>query len=176
MGPLINKYSDDGVPMFLTKERLQASVVDPEKIIQFEALFPNGVELTREVCVEHADCFSFELDGMRILPVWSRKFYCDEIIRANCEHITKTQILRIQNRSRIAGPYNPMKDYPPPTGIFKWGPKIPGPPRRQLNKQEMDIFNEKLQAAAKEYRLKQAIALYEAINHQDLPMVDSSIP
>jgi hypothetical protein len=54
MGPLINKYSDDGVPMFLTKERLQASVVDPEKIIQFEALFPNGVELTRELCVEHA--------------------------------------------------------------------------------------------------------------------------
>jgi hypothetical protein len=68
-----------------------------------------------------------------------------------------------------------MKDYPPPTGIFKWGPKIPGHPRRQLNKQEMDIFNEKLQAAAKEYRLKQAIALHEAINRQDLPMVDSSI-
>jgi hypothetical protein len=46
--------------------------------------------------------------------------------------------------------YNPNEDYPLPA----WGRPIPVPPRRLLTKQETDIFNEKLRAAANEYRLK----------------------
>ena len=131
--------------MFLKREHLQAAGIDPEKIVKFADLFPNGTEVTRDVCVKFPQVFSFELDGMRILPQESWTFYCEEIICAKREHISQTQILRIQNRSR-AGAYNPNEDYPLPT----WGRPIPVPPRRLLTKQEMDIFNEKLQAAANE--------------------------
>jgi hypothetical protein len=118
--------------------------------------------VTRKACCENRDVFSFELDGMRLLPSNAWPFYCAEIVRAKREYILETQILRIQNRSRISGEYNPLKDYPMPTGIFTWGPAIPAPPRRPLTKQETDILNKKLQCATNDYLSKQALAFYQA--------------
>lgn len=47
--------------MYLTKEQLQElqdTGID-EKIDKFAELFPNGTEVTRELCMTHQDVFSF---------------------------------------------------------------------------------------------------------------------
>jgi hypothetical protein len=49
--------------MYLTKEQLQDAGVAPEKVQKFAALFPNGTEVTCEVCVKHPDVFSFGKQG-----------------------------------------------------------------------------------------------------------------
>jgi hypothetical protein len=53
--------------MYLTKERLAEAGIDAEKVDKFAELFPNGTEVTRELCVKHPDVFSFGgLPGARL--------------------------------------------------------------------------------------------------------------
>jgi hypothetical protein len=55
--------------MYLTNEQvqeLQDTGID-EKIKKFDALFPNGTEVTRELCIKHPDVFSFGFPGAQLL-------------------------------------------------------------------------------------------------------------
>ena len=71
--------------MYLTKEQLlelQDTGID-EKIEKFAELFPNGTEVTYDVCIKHPNVFSFGLPGARLLPpnvLW--KPYWDKVLDA----------------------------------------------------------------------------------------------
>lgn len=58
--------------MFLTKEVLQTAGVDPEQVQKFSALFPNGAQVTRDLCVIHAQKLNF---GRMAKPLLSNASY-----------------------------------------------------------------------------------------------------
>jgi len=53
--------------MFMTYKKLVAAGACKDQAILFKQLFPNGVQITAEICVEHADKFDFSW-AARLLP------------------------------------------------------------------------------------------------------------
>ena len=75
-------------PTYLTKEQLQElqdTGID-EKIQKFATLFPNGTEVTRELCMKHSDVFSFGCPGARLMPHCGWKAYWDKVLNAKKEY------------------------------------------------------------------------------------------
>ena len=71
--------------MYLTKEQVEElwdTGID-EKIEKFAELFPNGTEVTYDLCIKHPDVFSFGLPDARFMPRHVRwKPYWDKVLTA----------------------------------------------------------------------------------------------
>lgn len=80
--------------MYITKEQLQElqdTGID-EKIQKFARLFPNGAEVTRELCIKHPDVFSFGCPGARLMPHVGWKAYWDKVLNAKKEYMMRMMI------------------------------------------------------------------------------------
>jgi hypothetical protein len=53
--------------MYLTEGQLIDAWIDPEKIQKFAELFPDGTEVTCELCVKYPDIFSFGEQGRSLI-------------------------------------------------------------------------------------------------------------
>jgi hypothetical protein len=166
--------------MFLTKEKvqeLQGTGID-EKIEKFAELFPNGTEVTRELCIKHPDVFSFGLPGARLMPRHVRwKTYWEKVRKAKIGY--KCRVIQLGHRRDWAtrgcsGMYKRAfeqalrqweKDNPNYVpGIFKFGPPMPldyceSPSIALQVLEECKIEEERL---ARDCNLELALMFYDA--------------
>lgn len=145
--------------MYLTKEQVEELVdtgID-EKIEKFVELFPDGTEVTYDLCIKHPDVFSFGLPGARLMPNCGWKAYFDRILKAR--HIYKVLSFFATPRGRIVIIHNGNEEWKPQK-MFTWGPKIPL--RREApTSEEIDVGNKKLERIMREYNLELALIFYE---------------
>ena len=59
---------------------------------KFARLFPNGAEVTRELCIKHPDVFSFGCPGARLMPHVGWKAYWDKVLNAKKEYKMRMMI------------------------------------------------------------------------------------
>jgi hypothetical protein len=79
--------------MFLTKEKLQDARVPPSRFYKFVELFPNGTEVTRELCLEHPNIFSFGFQGGYLIPANLRDAYWDKLSIVSGQYVGKLALL-----------------------------------------------------------------------------------
>ena len=158
--------------MFLTNEQvqeLQDTGID-EKIEKFAELFPNGTEVTYDLCIKHPDVFSFGLPGARLLPPGGWKAYWDKVFKAKRNYKIRKAIAgctpeerfrdfekeKIAYERRFAKWEKENIGYYDKPRIFSCIPILPPPP---LSPDEYKITEERI---TRDYNLELALIFYDA--------------
>ena len=63
--------------MRVTAELLRAKYACGSQVVLFESLFPEGVEITQELCVKHARDFDWSWAAKNLLPEKQREDYVE---------------------------------------------------------------------------------------------------
>ena len=147
--------------LLITEILLQAVEVHPERVQKFAELFPNGTELTRELCLKHPDVFNLGLPVALLLQRYIREEYVNKVLEIQDAYEIKLTLAKprgrmidIQNDESAVEPAKPQR-------LFTWGPVIPvrvEPPTEQ----EIEASKEKIARIKREYNLELSLAFFEA--------------
>jgi hypothetical protein len=160
--------------MYLTEGQLIDAWIDPEKIQKFAELFPNGTEVTYDLCVTHTDLFSFGKQGRSLITdvhyvnerEHIRSQYDREIMDADrtCEmrrglaivDFRRRMYVKRDDKDKIAVKIGYDPHNPPLKTVVLYSP-----PRPPTLAEENDHKNN-LERIEKEHILEQALAFYKA--------------
>ena len=95
--------------MKITAALLRAKYACEIQVRQFEALFPNGVEITSDLCVLHADSFDWGWAAKNLLPPDKYADYKAKTVPRYADYEVKVAALFADYRVKVAQIYADCK-------------------------------------------------------------------